>query len=176
MANFNKKNRITKTAQMKVADIKAEIKRLGGKGYSKLNKDELIDMLDNLLEETAKATANTAVEERKTIPGDGMMICSFTYAATMACAMRIITENEYDVFVLLLTRLKKLMRMLSFASSFRKFLLSSRSDMKDVRVSLLSTLLSLLMDSRTRIWLSLMELESSHLRTGKKLLWKFVTT
>ena len=99
MANFNKKNRITKTAQMKVADIKAEIKRLGGKGYSKLNKDELIDMLDNLLEETAKATANTAVEERKTIPGDGMMICSFTYAATMACAMRIITENEYDVFV-----------------------------------------------------------------------------
>ena len=35
--------------------------------------------------------------ERETCPGDGQMICSFKFAACMACIMRIITLNEYKL-------------------------------------------------------------------------------
>lgn len=80
-----------------VKELRAIAKVNGIVGYSKMKKTELEDAI-------AKVASNeievpSAVETRNTIPGDGMMICSFTYAATMACAMRIITENEYDVFV-----------------------------------------------------------------------------
>lgn len=85
---------------MTVKELRTNAKNLGIVGYSKMKKADLEEAI-------AKATANetveessvSAVEERKTVPGDGMMICSFSYAATMACAMRVITENEYDVFM-----------------------------------------------------------------------------
>ena len=84
-----------------VKELREMAKVAGIVGYSKMKKAELIDALANVAanEMVEEVVAESAVEERKTIPGDGMMICSFTYAATMACAMRIITENEYDVFV-----------------------------------------------------------------------------
>ena len=78
-------------------------------GYSKMKKAELIDALTNVAaNEILAESPVSAVEERKTIPGDGMMICSFTYAATMACAMRIITENEYEVFCNLIAHVNSL--------------------------------------------------------------------
>lgn len=79
-----------------VKELKEIAKVNGIVGYSKMNKSQLEDAI-------AKVAANeiatpSVVEERNTVPGDGMMICSFTYAAAMACAMRVITENEYEVF------------------------------------------------------------------------------
>ena len=83
-----------------VKELRATAKELNIVGYSNMRKAELEDAI-------AKVASNEiatpfTVEDRNTIPGDGMMICSFTYAATMACAMRVITENEYDVFVSLI--------------------------------------------------------------------------
>lgn len=89
-----------------VKELRATAKNLGIVGYSKMKKAELEDAI-------AKVAANeiaseSPVEERNTIPGDGMMICSLSYAAAMACGMRVITENEYDVFVSLMATVNTL--------------------------------------------------------------------
>lgn len=83
-----------------VKELRATAKELNIVGYSKMKKADLEDAIAKVAANEIIAEAPvSAVEDRKTIPGDGMMICSLTYAATMACAMRVITENEYDVFV-----------------------------------------------------------------------------
>jgi len=92
-----------------VKELREMAKVAGIVGYSKMKKAELIDALTNVAaNEILAESPVSAVEERKTIPGDGMMICSFTYAATMACAMRIITENEYEVFCNLIAHVNSL--------------------------------------------------------------------
>lgn len=83
-----------------VKELRNVAKSLGITGYSKMKKAELEDAIAKVAaNEIASESLVPSVEERNTIPGDGMMICSFSYAAAMACGMRVITENEYDVFV-----------------------------------------------------------------------------
>ena len=75
-------------------------------GYSKMKKEDLVNMIltdvatDDMVNEMMEATVpvESSVEVRETVPGDGMMICSLSYAATMACAMRVLTGNEYETF------------------------------------------------------------------------------
>lgn len=82
-----------------VKELRIVAKNAGIVGYSRMKKAELEDAIAKVAaNEIASESPESPVEERNTIPGDGMMICSFTYAATMACAMRVITENEYEVF------------------------------------------------------------------------------
>ena len=84
MANFNKKNTMTATKQMTVKDLRTECKALGITGYSKLKKDELIKAIDDF--KACKEVLDNVMEShaRDTIPGDGMMICSFGYAAAIS--------------------------------------------------------------------------------------------
>lgn len=86
---------------MTVKELREIAKVNGVIGYSKMKKAELENALANIAtdEMVSNIKEENSMETRKTTPGDGMMICSFTYAATMACAMRVITENEYDVFM-----------------------------------------------------------------------------
>lgn len=83
---------------LSVKELKNACKSFGITGYSKMKKDELFTAIWNYLATVKTISQVSESHMRKTIPGDGMMICSFTYAATMACAMRVITENEYEVF------------------------------------------------------------------------------
>ena len=85
-----------------VKELREVAKSVGVVGYSKMKKAELIDAInamkaaDEIIEEVKED--KPMVEERKTTPGDGMMICSLSYAAVLACSMRVISENEWETF------------------------------------------------------------------------------
>ena len=85
-----------------VVELRKIAKERNLSGYSKMKKDDLVDLILTDVatnEMISEVKEENNVETRNTVPGDGMMICSFTYAGTMACAMRVISESEYEYFI-----------------------------------------------------------------------------